>query len=128
MINHELEHPGQLGVFADIDEFRSHYIGDCSFHQIVIARYHVSRSKDKAGQIVKFRDQADHLRRFLDRIGIEIIFLKESAEFAQRNAPRYSLDVARHMICDDLLEEGIQIMNLILDEGKSTMLGSSVVD
>jgi hypothetical protein len=32
------------------------------------------------------------------------------------------------MICDDLLEEGIQIMNLILDEGKSTMLGSSVVD
>jgi hypothetical protein len=52
MIDHELEHPGQLGVFADIDEFRSHDIGDRSLHQILIARHH-GAGEDEAGQMVE---------------------------------------------------------------------------
>src|SRR6266702_3580722 len=79
MIDHKLEHPGQLRVSLDIDEFRGHDIRSRSLHQFVITRYHVSRGKDKARQIVELGHQAYHLRTFLDRIGIEVILFEKVA-------------------------------------------------
>jgi hypothetical protein len=116
MIDHKLEHPGQLRVSPDIDEFRGHDIRNRSLHQFVITRYHVSRGKDKARQIVELGHQAYHLRTFLDGIGIEVVLFEKIAELAQRNAPRYGFDDARHVICYDLLEESVQITTLILDQ------------
>jgi hypothetical protein len=112
MIDHKLEHPGQLRVSPDIDEFRGHDIRNRSLHQFVITRYHVSRGKDKARQIVELGHQANHLRTFLDGIGIEVVVFEKIAELAQRNTPRYCLDVTRHVVCYDLFDESIQTLPL----------------
>ena len=53
MIDHELEYPGQFGVGSNINEFRSHDIGDGSVHQLLILGNHLVRREDKAFQQIK---------------------------------------------------------------------------
>src|ERR1700693_2941265 len=42
MIDHELEHPRQFGVGSNVNEFRSHDIGDGSVHQLLILGNHLA--------------------------------------------------------------------------------------
>jgi len=58
--------------------------------------------------VIELRDHSHGLCVFLDWVGVEIAFLKQIAEFAQRDAARYRLDVARHVVCDNLFKKGIQ--------------------
>jgi hypothetical protein len=68
----------------------------------------VSRGKDETAKMVELRNQPHDLPVFFDRVGVEVLFLEEIAEFAQRDPARYRLDVARHMICNNLFDKTIQ--------------------
>jgi hypothetical protein len=112
MVDHQLKHPGQPGIRPDIDEFGRYDVGDGAPHQVVVVRHHVRRGKDEAGKMVEFRNQPNHLPSFFDRIGVKILAFKEVAEFAQRQAAFYRLDVARHMVSNDLFDKAFQDVTL----------------
>jgi hypothetical protein len=128
VIDHQLEHPRQPGIRSDIDEFRGQDVGDCAFHQIIIARHHVGRSKDETRKVVELRNHPYDLPVFLDRVGVEILSFKEVAEFAQRLAAGYRLDVARHVVCDHLFYEAFQDVILNRNWDYSSRLSASDVD
>jgi hypothetical protein len=112
VIYHQLKHPRQSGIRPDIDEFRGHDIGDRAFHQIIVARHHVDRSKDETRKVVELRNHPYDLPVFLDRVSVEVLSLKEVAEFAHCQAGGYRLDVARHVVRDDLFDKAFQDMTL----------------
>jgi hypothetical protein len=108
VLDHELQHPRQSGIGADVNVRRRHDIGDGSVHQIIIPRHHLARREGKALQQVKLCHKPDYLRVLLDRIGIEIVALKHLVQLAYRHFARHGLDGARHVIGDSLLEKSVQ--------------------
>jgi hypothetical protein len=62
--------------------------------------------------VVELRNHSHDLPVFLDRVGVEVLSFKEVAEFTQRQAAGYRLDVARHVVCDDLFDEAFQDVTL----------------
>jgi hypothetical protein len=88
----------------------------------------VSRGKDEAGKMVEFRNQPRHLPTFFDRIGVKVLAFKEVAEFAQRQAAPYRLDVACHMVCNDLFDKAFQDVTLNRDSYYSSRMSAGGVD
>ena len=78
--------------------------------------------------MVELRNQPHHLPTFFDRIGVEVLAFEEVAEFAQRQAAPYRLDVARHMVCNDLFDKAFQDVTLNRDSDYSSRLSASGVD
>jgi hypothetical protein len=123
VVDHQPKHPRQPGIGPDIDEFRGHDVPDCAFHQIIVARHHVGRSKNETRKVVELRDQSHDLPVLLDRVGIEVLSLKALAEFPERKAARDRHDIACHMVCDYLVDKAIQ--DAILD--RDTALFKQIV-
>jgi hypothetical protein len=58
--------------------------------------------------MIELRNQPHDLPVFHDRAGIEVVAFKEFAEYPQRQSARDRRDGARHMVCNNLIDETIQ--------------------
>ena len=80
--------------------------------------------------MVELRNHAHDLRMFFDRIGVEIVFLKQIAKFAQREAAGHSLDLARHVIGNNLFDQEQEMAGIaayLLQQLRETTLDGSAV-
>jgi hypothetical protein len=62
--------------------------------------------------MVELRNQPHDLSVFRDRVGVEVLLFEEIPEFAQRQAASYRLDIAGHVVCDDLFDKAFQGVTL----------------
>jgi hypothetical protein len=107
MIDHELEYARQFGVGSNVNEFRSHDIGDGSAHQLLILGNHLVGREYKAFQQIELGHNADNLRILLDRIGVEIVALEHVAQIAHGELARHRLHGVGHMTGNGFFEKFI---------------------
>jgi hypothetical protein len=73
--------------------------------------------------MIELRNQPHDLPVVHNRIGVEVLALKQFAEFPERQAACDRRDVARHVVGNNLVDEAIQ--DAILD--RDTVLFNQVV-